>query len=169
MQQVHGSRVVLVSKMNDGETIKDCDGLITNDPSVTLSVRTADCLPISIKDKNNKAIALIHAGWRGLNSGIIKNAIRLMKEKFRTNATSVQVVIGPHICVKHYEVGPEVSVLFDNKKNLDLSKVAINQLTELGVVRKNINVDRRCTFEDPDLPSFRKNKTSERLITELHV
>ena len=67
MQQVHGSGVFLVDHNDDGKIIKGCDALISNDPGVILSVRVADCLPISVVDKKNRSIGLIHAGWRGFD------------------------------------------------------------------------------------------------------
>jgi YfiH family protein len=169
MNQVHGKNVFVVSKNDDGKTIDDCDGLLTNDQNVTLVVRTADCLPISLIDKKHHAIGLVHAGWRGLHKKIIRNAIGLMVGNFQTEPSDLHIEIGPHICANHYEVGPEVSRFFNNEKYLDLSKIAAEQLVDLGVLAKNIKFDKRCTYEDPNLPSYRRNKTSERLITELHI
>jgi hypothetical protein len=124
MNQVHGKNVFVVSKNDDGKTIDDCDGLLTNDQNVTLVVRTADCLPISLIDKKHHAIGLVHAGWRGLHKKIIRNAIGLMVGNFQTEPSDLHIEIGPHICANHYEVGPEVSRFFNNEKYLDLSKIA---------------------------------------------
>ncbi len=174
MQQVHGDNVVVVDK-NSPNIIPNCDGLITNDPDATLVVRTADCLPISIVDENKKVIALIHAGWRGLQKEITKKAVSILINKFKSDPKNLKIKIGPHICQRHYEVNDDVAskfseiTIFNNKKRLNLSHVAINQLVGMGVDIKNIEIDKRCTFEDLSLPSYRRNKTEERLITKLNI
>lgn len=178
MQQVHGNNVVRVDSKDIGSTIPTCDGLITNDPNVTLCVRVADCLPISVTDKKGRGVGLIHAGWRGLDNKIIEKTIEKMSLEFRISnrlhhfVGEFQISIGPHICAKHFEVKSDVSSKFNGypeailKKNgkeyLDLAKVAELQLLEVGVKKENIEVDVRCTFEEADLYSYRRDKTDKR-------
>lgn len=179
MQQIHGSNVVKVSKKDDGKVIEKCDALISNDPKVDLSVHVADCLPISLKDKKTHSFGLIHAGWRGLDKKIITKTIRQMVKEFSIDPKNLKVEIGPHICQKHYEVKNDVSSKFvkfpaailqeKNKKFLDLAKIAEIQLINEGVKKENIKTDKRCTFEDLSLPSFRRNKTSERNSVKLNI
>lgn len=179
MMQIHGNNVVRVSKKNDGKIIKNCDGLISNDPEVTLSVRVADCLPISLIDKKSHSFGLIHAGWRGLENEIIVKAVQLMTNEFHSNPKDVEVLIGPHICQKHYEIKNDVSNKFaefpeailkkDNKEYLDLAKIAELQFIKTGVKKENIKISKDCTFEDLSLPSFRRDRTSERLIVKLNI
>jgi len=179
MQQVHGSGVFLVDHNDDGKIIKGCDALISNDPGVILSVRVADCLPISVVDKKNRSIGLIHAGWRGLDKKIIVKTVRLMAREFSSEPKVLKVTIGPHICQKHYEVKNDVSSKFakfsgailqkDNKEFLDLAKIAEFQLTESGIKKENIKTNKTCTFEDPLLLSFRRDKTSRRFTVELNI
>ena len=158
MQQVHGANVVRVNAKDDGKTIPNCDALVTNDPKVELVARTADCLPLSVRDKKSRAIGVIHAGWRGLAKEIIAKTIRLMQKEFSSNPEDLEISIGPHICKKHYEVKEDVAGKFAKyriKKYLDLAGVAALQLTELGVRKENIKIDKKCTFEDKDLFSYR--------------
>lgn len=163
MEQVHGNRVIEVDEKDKGSVIKNCDGLVTKDLNIKLCVRVADCLPIIIKTKDKKTHATVHAGWRGLKKDIIKNAIKL-------TGKSVKVYMGPHICVDHYEVKDDVAKFFNkteikikrNKKYLDLAKIALSQLTNLGVDKKDVKISKRCTFEDKNLFSYRKNKTDKR-------
>ncbi len=169
MQQVHGNNVVVVDR-NSPELILNCDGLITGDPEVTLVVRTADCLPISIWDDSKKVVALVHAGWRGLQKEIIKNAINKLITEYECNLKDIKIKIGPHICQKHYEVGEEFTVLFPGTgKYLSLKDIATNQLVKLGVIEKNIKVDTRCTFEHTSPPSYRRDKTEKRFKTTSHL
>ena len=108
MKLNHGSRVVAVGKKNAGKIIKNCDGLITNDPEIYLKVSAADCLPIAFFDPSTNSIGLVHAGWRGLENGVIKNAVNLMKETFGSRVDKIVVFVGPYICQKHYEVKNDV-------------------------------------------------------------
>ena len=170
MNQVHGNNVVVVDSKNIGQVIPECDGLVTNDPNVILVVKTADCLPISITDSNQKVIALVHAGWRGLQKEIIKNSVNILRGEFNCDPKDLKIKIGPHICQIHYEVGKEVSDLFPNStKYLSLKDVAINQLITLGVTEENIEVDPRCTFEDLSLPSYRRGDRNKRIETTSHL
>jgi len=179
MEQVHGNTVVRVDNKDEGRTIKNCDALISNDPEVILSVRVADCLPISIIDKKSHSFGLIHAGWRGLDNGIIGKTIALMVSELKIGIWNLKIYIGPHICQKHYEVKSDVSEKFreypasilqkDGKDFLNLAKVAELQLTKEGINKRNINIDKRCTFEDLSLPSFRRDNTSSRLNIRLSL
>jgi polyphenol oxidase len=168
MRQVHGDRVVRVSKSDAGKVIVGCDGLITNDPEAVLSVHTADCLPIFIYSPEANSIGVVHAGWRGLNIEIISKAIRLMKEEFGAKENDLTIFIGPYICQKHYEVKNDVSEKFKDypralkdvkgKLFLDLGEIAKQQLIKSGVNKNNIQFDGRCTFEEKTLASFRRGK-----------
>ena len=179
MQQIHGNRVVRVSKKDDGKVIEKCDALISNDPKITLSVHVADCLPISLTDKKTHSFGIIHAGWRGLDKKIIIKTIRQMVSEFSIDPKDLLIIIGPHICQKHYEVKDDVSSKFakfprailkkDSKQFLDLAKIAEIQLIKSGVKKENIKIDKRCTFEDLSLPSFRRSKTSERNAVTLNI
>jgi len=166
MSQVHGNRVVIVSRKDDGKTIPNCDGLITSDQNLTLSVHSADCLPIKISDKINRVHGVIHAGWRGLKKEIIKKAVFAIGKKFNVLPRDLTVEIGPHICVKHYEIKNDVARFFNeviirnDKKYLDLGLVAKNQLLALGVSAENIFIDKRCTFEDRTLESYRRDRSN---------
>lgn len=174
MQQVHGNNVIRVDDKDDGKTIEDCDALISDNPKVTLSVRVADCLPISVTDKKSRSFGLIHAGWRGLSKAIVARTVRSMKKEFASDPKNWEVSIGPHVCQKHYEVRLDVSKKFgkypssllivDSKIYLDLAKVAELQLISLGVLKENIKISRRCTFEEVDLFSYRRDKTIDRNI-----
>lgn len=104
MFQVHGNTVAVVTKKDSGKTIENCDGLITNDPNIYLSVSVADCIPLALYDPVTKSIGLLHAGWRGLNNGIIKKVVGLMVENFSTDPGDLLSEIGPHICQRHYEI-----------------------------------------------------------------
>ncbi len=183
MEQVHGDRVILVGKNNKTkinnsitdssvQTIKKCDGLITDDPNVVLSIRVADCLPIFFYSPTTNSIGLIHAGWRGLYKGIIGKTIEFLRKKLKTESQELFVFIGPHICQKHYEIKTDGAKKFSNypkaikkvkgKIYLDLEKIAKEQLISLGVKKNNIKIDRTCTYETKSLDSFRRGDLKKR-------
>ena len=179
MQQTHGNNVVVVSKKDIGNKIPNCDGLITNDSNITLVVKTADCLPISIIDHNNNVISLVHAGWRGLENKIVISAINILLDKFKSDPTTLKVLVGPHICQKHYEVQKDVYSVFESIPNaikndngkfyLSLFNVLKEELLSLGILSKNITVDLRCTFENKLLPSYRRGDRNKRIVTTLNI
>ncbi len=173
MHLTHTNNVVAVGKKDGGKLYEDTDGLATNEKGIWLALPVADCLPIIIYDPAGKAASLVHAGWRGLDSGVLENALRLMNEKYGSNLFDLKVKLGACICQKHYEVKTDVlerfvsypaAVLLENGKYyLDLRKVAVIQLLAFGIPLKNIEIDSRCTLEDSELFSFRGGDTGRNL------
>jgi copper oxidase (laccase) domain-containing protein len=94
---VHGTDVVVVQQPGE-HAGADADAAVTSVPGLKLAVRTADCVPIILEGSG--AIAVVHAGWRGLAGGIIGRAIDVMGGARRA-------VVGPHIRVGCYEFGAE--------------------------------------------------------------
>ena len=174
MIQFHGSNISVVTKKDAGKVIPDCDGLVTASDEVKLSIKVADCLPIFISDLKGEARALVHAGWRGLNAGIIKNAVGKMVSEFKVKPENMAVFIGPHICVSHFEVKSDVLSKFkkyrtaiikkDKKTYLDLAEIAKLQLMENRIDSTKIRIDKTCTFEDKKLFSYRRDKTDKRNV-----
>ncbi len=179
MIQTHGNRVTGVSKKDAGRSIDSCDGLLTNDPEIFLTISVADCIPLALFDSVTGSIGLVHAGWRGLDGKIIKNAVDLMIKNFSVKPENLQAEIGPHICQKHYEVKGGVAARFfeypdavrhtKGKMFLDLAKVAEDQLENCGIPPKNIKVEKHCTYEDPSLPSYRRGDMKKRVYYLLRV
>jgi len=172
MDQIHGNRIILVSKKDNGKVVKKCDGMITNDPEATLSVHVADCLPIFFYSPSTNSIGVVHAGWRGLYKGIIGKTVELMYKKFEAVPKDITTYIGPHICQKHYEIKNDVSVRFtrysraikksDGKIYLDLGRIAKDQLIESGISKIKIKIDEQCTFENMTLDSYRRGDLTKR-------
>jgi polyphenol oxidase len=88
------------------------DALVTNRPGVLLGVQTADCVPILLVDPKNRAVAAVHAGWRGTLQRIIGKAIGKMQMQCATKPANVLAAIGPSIGGCCYEVGTEVASEF---------------------------------------------------------
>jgi len=163
-KQVHGSDVGLV-KRNSSSLYKRCDALITKERGTALAVFTADCLSIFLYDFKNKALGLIHAGWRSTKEKIVYKTLRFMYDAFRTEPKNLYVAFGPAIRRCCYKVGDEFKNLFPqryiykrkNKLYFDLVGINRDELIKFGVNKKNIFDCLLCTSCNNDiLFSYRK-------------
>lgn len=174
-EQIHGNKVTIIK--NDKEKfIKGCDGLFTN-KKLLFGIRTADCLPILFYDPKKQIIAAVHAGWKGLYKGIIRNAIYSMVQ-LGSSSKDLKVVIGPHIGVCCYNVPEEriqklsmtntcdrlhlssndpYSELRLNSWYLDLGKIALFQLKSAGISNTNIELSEICSSCNRNYWSFRRD------------
>jgi len=91
------------------------DASATNRPGLLLAVQTADCVPILLADAKKRAVAAVHAGWRGTLQRIVTKAIGKMKMQFGTKPADLVAAIGPSIGGCCYEVGVEVAVEFKSQ------------------------------------------------------
>jgi YfiH family protein len=166
MQQTHSTNVKIVDKSN--LVSMDTDGIFTKNKDISLKIKTADCLPIFFYNESPFFIGVVHAGWKGLKEGIIENAYAVIRSNIKDISTA-QVLIGPSISQKNYEVQDEFIDYFGSKfianKNgklfLDLQYIAASQLKSLGV--ENVKDVEECTYENELYHSYRRDKTSRRL------
>jgi YfiH family protein len=84
------------------------DALMTDQAGIVLSVRTADCMPILLVDPLRRAIAAVHAGWRGGLQRIVEKTVGVMRATFGSDPRRVLAAVGPGIRACCYEVGEEV-------------------------------------------------------------
>ena len=166
--QKHTNRVIVLNTFPSVPVIGD--GVITSLKGVEIGVRTADCAPVVFV--GNEWVGVIHAGWRGLASGILEKALERLSHYERIE--ELFVFIGPSAKSCCYEVGEELRNLFspyvverDGKLYMDLQSVAMMELRSMGV--KNIGVLELCTVCSTHLPSYRRDKTSERLLTSVKI
>ena len=153
------------------------DGLITNEKGIMLLTVEADCTPIYILDPVNKAVAMVHSGWRGTVKKIACRALDMMKEKYGTDKEKVLIHFGPAICGKCYEVGMELIDEFKKilkcdevhkvfipivdkpeKYLLDVTESIKLSLLDYGVLDKNITQSEYCTYHDNIFHSWRREK-----------
>jgi polyphenol oxidase len=88
------------------------DASMTNRPGLLLGVQTADCVPILLVNPKKRAVAAVHAGWRGTLARIVVKAIGQMQMQFKTNPADLLAAIGPSIGGCCYEVGAELATQF---------------------------------------------------------
>jgi YfiH family protein len=126
-----------------------------------VAVKTADCIPILLVDEEHRAVAAVHAGWRGTVLGILQHALRGMREEFGARPARVYAAIGPGIGKCCYDVGAEVATQFGETGpcHIDLAETNRRQLAEAGVPEPQIYAARLCTkCGAEDFHSYRRNK-----------
>lgn len=139
----------VVHRAHAGRRGEPGDGLWTDEPGVPMLKLTADCVPIAIARANGggPALALLHAGWRGLVEGIVEAGVAAL------GGGELVAAVGPSIGPCCYEVGPEVAERFDadltRGRLLDLWTAAERRLRAAGVAAIE-RVD-LCTGCNPDL------------------
>jgi YfiH family protein len=149
-RQVHGDRVERIATRRETGTLPpDADGQATTQADLALLVLTADCLPVALVGR--QAVAMLHAGWRGLASGILAEGVRAVREL--GDDGPLQAAIGPGAGGCCYEVGDEVRTAFgtqDGGRKLDLKAIARRELEAAGV--EDIHDAGLCTLcADPEL------------------
>ena len=167
LKQIHSS-VALVADRAEG-CVGEGDALITAQPGVAVSVRTADCFPILLVDIHHRVVAAVHAGWRGTADRVAVKTLERMSKEFDTRLPDVIAAIGPGIGACCYQVGAEVAGRFGKSGAgvLDLGAENLNQLLQAGVPRAQLSAVLQCTFCNPaKFYSWRRDReTSGRMIS----
>lgn len=147
--QVHGRAVTVVEP--DTPPRPRCDVLVTRSPEQTLLLRFADCTPVLLADPVRRAVAAVHAGWRGSAVRAAAAAVEALQAAFGTNPRDVLAGIGPAIGPCCYTVGPDVAEAFSDRPHLfsdgrlDLWEANRQALVEAGVPVDQIEVAGICT------------------------
>jgi YfiH family protein len=113
LKQIH-SDVVCVFDAPPTEACKG-DASITDEAGLLLGVQTADCVPILLVDPKNRAVAAVHAGWRGTLARILAKTIGQMQMHFGSKPAELLAAIGPSVGGCCYEVGTEVAIQFTSQ------------------------------------------------------
>jgi YfiH family protein len=149
-RQVHSGAVQVHSHPVDGIQLGEgVDGHATCLPQVLLTVSVADCIPVSIVDPERRAIALLHAGWRGIVAGILEAGLARLAHQFGSRPQDLRVHLGPAICGDCYEVGPEVWEALGlerpaGPRPIDLRTVAARRLLRAGVTAASVSRSASC-------------------------
>jgi len=165
-KQIHSDQVLLVAEPG---SFGPGDALICAKPGVSVAIRTADCLPVVIVDSRTRAVAAVHAGWRGVVASIVPKAMDAMQREFGSRAEDLEFAIGPGIGPCCFEVGPEVAVQFEvffpersdlgGRTKVDLPETITRQLRRNGVTASQISSSGLCTCCNPELfESYRRDR-----------
>lgn len=168
--QVHGTKVAVVGPEKAGAgalthatALPATDGLATYTAGLVLSVYHADCAPILLADPASKAVAAVHAGWRGAVAGIAAEAVQVMKNAFAAEPGRILAAIGPSIGTCCFKIGPEVAAAVPaaaresvlrhegGEARLDLGGLNAWWLREAGLAEANVFVPPACTSCRNDL------------------
>ena len=161
LRQVHGNVVVEGKTSSEQPT---ADALFARQPGTVCAVMIADCMPVFLADEAGTAVAVAHAGWRGLAAGVIEATLDAMK----IDSSRMLSWLGPAIGPEAYEVGEDVRAAFPGHQDafsgryLDLYAVARKRLAERGVTR--VYGGGFCTYSDAArFFSYRRDRARERM------
>lgn len=153
-RQVHGADLLAhAGGCAPGILVTDgVDGHLTGSTGLLLAVSVADCVPVSIVDAKRRAVAMVHAGWRGTAAGVAERAVEALGQGHGSRAADLWVHCGPAICGECYEVGPEVhrGVHPDREPPatptpIDLRAAIAQRVVRLGVDPDRVTVSGHCT------------------------
>lgn len=177
VKQVHGTDVLVLDRpVQEGDTFDGgWDALVTDQPGVTVTVRTADCVPVLLHDPARRVVAAIHAGWRGAVAGIVPKTIEVLRHRFGSKPEHVHIGIGPSAGPCCYEVDePVLSKLREtcdawphvvaaqgrHRALLDLRRLVRWQAESIGVDAAHVVMANACTICHTDLFfSYRRDGT----------
>lgn len=170
MEQIHGATVQVVDAARTAP-VEATDGLVTATPGIAVAVLVADCVPILLADPEHGVVAAVHAGRVGAAAGVVPRAVEAFRSAGGDPASS-DALLGPAICGACYEVPADMQAAVESRlpgsavrtragtPGLDLRAGIARQLAALGVGR--IVTDPRCTSEDPELYSHRRDGVTGR-------
>ncbi|HYT03789.1 MAG TPA: polyphenol oxidase family protein [Gemmatimonadales bacterium] len=140
------------------------DGHATGTPGLLVVVTVADCIPVYLTVPHRRAVALLHAGWRGAAAGILERGVELLQRERSAQPMEIVMHCGVGICADCYEVGSEVLSRFETpgtpgrgpgvgprghtSGHLDLRAALVSQARRLGLAE--ITVSPWCSAHDRD-------------------
>ena len=164
VHQVHGATVVDAAELRAGPRPR-ADGLMTRIPSLLLTIRVADCVPLLLADTRLGIVAAVHAGWRGTAAGIAAAAVERLRHTYGSDPAELIAAIGPSIGPCCYTVGEDVRDAFrasghgegstrrwfqtGSRLRLDLWSANRDQLAAAGVANAAVFVSGLCTACHP--------------------
>ncbi len=184
LRQVHGAAVLDHQEIAAGSPGDDTplptalpagDALVSASAGTLLTIRTADCVPILLVCERTRAVAAVHAGWRGLLAGVVGNAVAALGLRYGARAAELRAAIGPSICGSCYEFGAEHRWRFHavfgsvtdrawgagsdtGRAHLDLRLLSRIALERAGLEPDAIATVGPCTAEHPqELHSYRRD------------
>ncbi len=158
LRQEHGIRVIEADAGSAG-TLPPSDGAWSSTPGRVCAVLTADCLPVVLAEADGGAVAVAHAGWRGLAAGVVEAMVAAIP----VEPSRVRAWLGPAIGPRAFEVGPEVRAAFvehdpaavtafqrgrEDRWFADLYTLARQRLRNSGIT--DITGGGHCTFSEPE-------------------
>ena len=178
--QVHGTNIAVVTAPTDYRPNAECfhhefeatDGLLTDNPEVTLITKFADCTPVVFYAPKERVLCSLHSGWRGTQQKISEKAVRLLQKDFGLNSADLISFIGPSIGKEDFEVADDlvakfnqshgdISPYLESKENgkylFDMRALLEKDLLSLGIDGNQIYTTSLSTFSNPLMHSYRRD------------
>lgn len=169
--QIHEDRIVLVEESFLGwgkerrqAFLQGADAVITHLPGLCPVISTADCVPILLYAPDVRAVAAVHAGWRGTVRQIVRQTVETLASVYRADPSRIEAGMGPFIGKEAFEVGEEVVEAFlasgadlsaiairhpaNGKAHIDLGEANRLQLLAAGLLPARIENAGICTYTD---------------------
>lgn len=150
-RQTHSANILTYDAAVPGTLLGDhADGHVTSVGGLLLAVSIADCVPVFLVHETGHAIALLHAGWRGVAAGILESGIEALRAQVHGQVSDLYCHFGPAICGKCYEVGPEVFTALGlraprENQPIDLRAVLAERAARAGIPASNVSSSAFCT------------------------
>ncbi len=175
LHQIHSNKILIIKEHEDicPPSLLEYDGVVTDSPSVALSICTADCLPILLFEKKKKIIGAIHAGWKGTSLGILPKLLNAVVQEFDGRIENCLLLMGPSIRPCCFEIKEDVLLILqsrlscweravqkvDNLFYFDLQMANCLQAIMMGVLKENIWSTNFCTCcQSGWFHSYRRDK-----------
>jgi YfiH family protein len=162
---VSGGPVARVDASSPAE-VGGVEAIVTTEPDLAVGVIAADCVPVLLADESGGVVGAAHAGRRGVEARIVTDTVADMVG-LGARRDRIVAWVGPAICGRCYEVGDDVaaqtlriapaaqSMTSWGTTALDLPGAVVVELTDAGI--GDIRHQKRCTYEDSSLYSFRRD------------
>lgn len=181
--QTHSAEIRIIDHTDEGAgfcenkpEIPVVDGFITDTPGVFIVIKGADCTPILVYAKNKNIVGGCHSGREGTKKGIIKELIRKFIIDFGVLVEDLVIMIGPAISGINYQVSEDIfndfvstTGLEQDFRHIDMQKVIIRDILEMGVKMNQIVNNSICTFSDQAYFSYRRNKAKDRQLSIIGI
>ena len=155
LHQVHGNRTIVARKPL--HSTEEADGVITDVPGLTLTVRAADCQNFAVYAPKHRVGGVLHVGWRGVLSEALKGFYDVLASEFGIEPEETYIVAGPSLCLEcaeykdpEFELRQKIAPRFVHGDHVDLQGAATMQLLDLGVPRDQFMRHPECTRCHPE-------------------
>ena len=174
VSQVHGAAVLRADLTLTAQEFRqhEADALVLAETGFAIGVRVADCVPLLLAHAGTGAVGAVHAGWRGVVSGVVPAGVLALCKLARAEPRELLCAIGPHIGPESFEVGDEVArelaaaappdarviIAREPRPHVHLERAVRAQLLHCGVTPENIDRVPGCTFRERErFYSFRRD------------
>ena len=174
----HGATVLRLDASHRGcgfdkPPLTYCDGIVTNDPAVTLVTSHADCGAFFMYDPITQSIGMAHAGWKGTLAQIGFVMAKTIQQEYGAKPEDIIAVAGPCICPRCFEVDESLADTFveafsdpavklpgkPGKAYVDLQMCSAIQFLRAGIMPEHITLMDACTYENSEhFFSYRRDK-----------